>query len=128
LSVNGFVDALKNKTKKKREDPLEKICALARVIAILVAIIAAFVVIPQVAVILLVLGGIAAITNTAEDNLRIYLVTVVLILGAKMLEVIPVAGVPLAAIFGNIATAMVGCSIVAITLRIIARIKSDWVK
>ena len=107
---------------------MDKLCALARAIAVLIAIIAAFVAIPQVAVILLVLGGISAITNSAEDNMRIYLVTVVLILGAKSLEVIPVAGAPLAAIFGNLATALIGVSMVAITLRVIARIKGDWVK
>ena len=105
---------------------MDKISALARALAILIAIIAAFVVIPQAAVILLVLGGISAIVNTPEDNMRLYLVTVLLILGAKSLEVIPVAGPALAAIFTNIGLATLGYSIVAISIRIVLRIKNDW--
>ena len=106
---------------------MEKLCALARAIAILIAIVAAFVAIPQVAVILLVLGAISAIDNTAETSLRVYVVTVVLILGAKSLEVIPAVGVPLAAIFENVGLAMLGYSIAAIAIRIALRIKKDWV-
>lgn len=105
---------------------MDKISALARALAILIAIIAAFVVIPQAAVILLVLGGISAIVNTPEDNMRLYLVTVLLILGAKSLEVIPAAGPALAAIFTNIGLATLGYSIVAISIRIVLRIKNDW--
>ena len=105
---------------------MDKISALARALAILIAIIAAFVVIPQAAVILLVLGGISAIVNTPEDNMRLYLVTVLLILGAKSLEVIPAAGPSLAAIFTNIGLATLGYSIVAISIRIVLRIKNDW--
>lgn len=103
-----------------------KLCALARALAILVAIVAAFVAIPQAAVILLVLGGIAAICNTPEDNIRLYLVTLVLLGFSNMLEVIPAVGTYLAAIFGNIGTATLGYSIVAISIRIVLRIKSDW--
>lgn len=107
---------------------MDKLCALARALAILVAIVAAFVVIPQVAVILLVLGGISAICNTPEDNMRLYLVTVLLILGAKGLEVIPAVGPALATIFTNIGVATLGYSIVAISIRIVLRIRNDWVK
>ena len=105
---------------------MDKLCALARALAILVAIIAAFVAIPQAAVILLVLGGISAICNTPEDNMRLYLVTVLLILGAKGLEVIPAVGPSLAMIFTNIGVATLGYSIVAISIRIVLRIKNDW--
>jgi hypothetical protein len=106
---------------------LSKVCAVARLLAIILAVVAAFVAIPQIACILLVLGAISAITNTAEDNMRIYLATIVLLLGAKMLEAIPVAGGPLAAIYGNVATAILGASVMGITLRIYTRVKSDWV-
>ena len=107
---------------------MDKVCALARLIAVLLAIISPFVAIPQLAAILLVLGGISAITNTAEDNMRIYIVTVVLILGAKTLEALPTVGVPLATIFGNLGVALVGVSIVAISMRVVTRIKGDWIK
>lgn len=107
---------------------MDKLCALARVIAVLVAIVAAFVAIPQAAAILLVLGGIAAICNSPEDNLRAYLATLVLLGFAHLLDSIPAVGAPLAAIFGNIGLAMLGYSIVAIAIRLVLRIKSDWVK
>ena len=107
---------------------MEKVCALARLLAILVAIAAAFVAIPQVAPILLLLGAISGIDNTSQSSLRVYVVTVVLILGAKSLEVIPGLGEPLAEIFGNIGTAMLGYSIVAIAIRMAMRVKADWIK
>lgn len=107
---------------------MDKVCALARLLAILVAIVVAFVDVPQAAVILLVLGGIAAIGNAPEENLRVYVVTLVLLGYAQMLDAIPAVGGPLAAIFANVGVAMLGYSIVAITIRVALRIKSDWVK
>ena len=105
---------------------MEKLCALSRALAVLAAIIAAFVAIPQATVILLVLGGTAAICNTPEENIRLYLVTVVLILGARTLDAIPAIGMSLADIFTNIGIATLGFSIVAISIRIVLRIKNDW--
>jgi hypothetical protein len=107
---------------------MDKIYSAARVIALILAIASAFVVIPYVVAILLILGGIAAIGNDMERNTRIFLATVVLILGAKSLEAIPVAGAPLAAIFAAVGTALLGASIVGITIMIVTRIKTDWVK
>lgn len=107
---------------------MDKLCALARVIAVLVAIVAAFVAIPQAAVILLVLGGIAGVCNTSEGSLRVYVVTILLLADAHLLDAIPAVGTPLAAIFGNVGTAMLGYSIVAIAIRLALRIKADWVK
>jgi hypothetical protein len=108
------------------EEHLEKLCALSRALAILVAIIAAFVAIPQATVVLLVLGGITAICNTPEENMRLYLVTVVLLLGARTLDAIPAIGMSLADIFTNIGVATLGFSIVAISIRIVLRIRNDW--
>jgi hypothetical protein len=125
LCVNASVGDLQH---KNREEHLDKVCALARLVAVLLAIISPFVAIPQLAAILLVLGGIAAITNTAEDNMRSYVVTLVLILGAKTLEALPTVGAPLAVIFGNLGVALVGVSIVAISIRVVTRIKGDWIK
>jgi hypothetical protein len=107
---------------------MDKIYSAARVVALILAIASAFVVIPNVAAILLILGGVAAIGNDMERNTRIFLATVVLILGAKSLEAIPAAGAPLAAIFAAVGTALLGASIVGITIMIVTRIKTDWVK
>jgi len=104
---------------------LEKLYAAARALAVLVAIIAAFVELPYAVVILLVLGGLSAVD---EDNVKTYLIAIVLAIGAQALNAIPAVGTQLAAIFAGIGTAAIGGSIVAVTLTLIMRIKSDWVK
>ena len=95
-----------------------KLFAGARALAVLVAIIGAFATVPYVAAILLILGGIAAIGNKPEDNLRVYLVATVLLLGAKQLEGIPAIGAVLAVIFANIGTGALGASVVGISLNL----------
>jgi hypothetical protein len=107
---------------------MDKLCAVARILGIAVAIASAFVAIPNVAIILLLLGGVAALCNDIERTTRIMLATIVLILGAKTLEALPAVGVPLAAVFAALGTALVGASIVGITMMIITRVRTDWVK
>lgn len=104
---------------------MEKLYAAARALAVIVAIIAAFVEIPSVAVILLILGGLSAVN---EENIKTYLTALVLAIGAPALNAIPGIGGELATIFGGIGLAAIGGSIVAVTLSILLRIKSDWVK
>lgn len=107
---------------------MEKVYAAARALAVILAIVAAFVDVPQAGVALLVLGGIAIIGNAAEHNARVYLATLVLALGAPALSVLPAVGQALAAIFGNLGVVFIGASIVAITIGLARRLKSDWVK
>jgi len=105
---------------------MQKLYTAARAIAVLVAIVAAFVTIPYVAVILLVLGAISAIGNSAETNTRVFLVAIVLTVGSKSLEAIPAIGTYLSTIFGGIGTAAIGASILAITLTLYNRTIADW--
>lgn len=107
---------------------MDKIYSAARAAALILAIASAFIVVPNVAVILMILGGVAAIGNDMERNTRIFLATIILILGAKSLDAIPVAGATLATIFAAVGTALTGASIVAITIMILTRVKTDWVK
>ncbi len=107
---------------------MDKICALARLIGVIVAIVAAFVAIPQTATILLILGGISIFSYKGEDYVRIYASAILLYLAAHTLGEIPSVGMALAAIFGNLGTFLIGSSIVAITLRAFTLIKADWVK
>ena len=107
---------------------MEKVSAAARALAVILAIASAFVTSPLIAPVLLVLGGIAAIGNTPERNSKNYLITIVLLLGARTLEVIPYAGPYLATIFAALGIAFVGASIVAIVITLVLRIKRDWVK
>jgi hypothetical protein len=107
---------------------MDKLCAVARILGIAVAIASAFVAIPNVAAILLVLGGVAALCNDMERTTRIILATIVLVLVAKSLEALPAVGIPLAAIFAAIGTALTGASIVGITMMIVTRVRTDWAK
>ena len=93
-----------------------KLFAGARALAVLAAIIGAFATIPYLAAILLVLGGVAAIGNKPEDNLRVFLTATVLIVGAKQLEALPAVGSYLAVIFANIGTGAFGASAVGVAL------------
>jgi hypothetical protein len=104
------------------------ITAAARALAIIFAIASPFIVTPIMAPLLLVFGGIAAINNNSEKNSRNFLITIVLLLGAKALEVLPVVGPYLATIFSALGIAFVGASIVAIVITLGYRLKRDWVK
>ena len=107
---------------------MNEISAAARALAVILSIISAFVSVPLTAPLLLVFGGIAAIKNTSEKNSRNYLITIVLLLGAKTLEVVPVIGTYLATIFASLGIAFVAASIVAIVITLGYRFKRDWVK
>jgi hypothetical protein len=105
---------------------LSKVCAIARALAVLLAIVGAFVTVPYLAIALLLLGFISAITNTPENNTRIFLITIVLLLGAKTLAVIPTAGESLATVFGNLGIALFGACVMAVVLGVYTRVRSDW--
>ena len=107
---------------------MNEISAAARAIAVILAIASAFVSVPLMATLLLVFGGIAAIKNNSDKNTRNFLMTIVLLLGARTLQTIPVAGPYLATIFESLGVAFVGASIVAIVVTLAYRIKRDWVK
>ena len=107
---------------------MNEICAAARALAVILSIVSAFVSVPLTAPLLLVFGGIAAINNNSEKNSRNFLITVVLLLGAKSLEVLPAVGPQLATIFASLGLAFVGASIVAIVITLGMRLKRDWVK
>ena len=109
---------------------MEKIFAISTLLAVLLAIVSAFVSVPMSAAALLILGGIGALNNTNHPDLRlrIYAAAILLILGAKTLTAIPVVGDPLAAIFSGIAIAVTGASVVGIALAIYQLIKSNLTK
>ena len=106
---------------------MSKLFGAARALAVLLAIVAAFVTIPYVVPVLLILGAISAITNTADQNRTVFLITIVLLLGAKGLTDVPAIGTYLSSIFGNLGTALVGASMLAIAMGAFRRVKSDWV-
>jgi hypothetical protein len=96
-----------------------KVYAGARALALLVAIVAAFVTVPQVATVLLVLGGISAIGNKPEDNMRVYLVATVFTVASGNLSDFVAIGPQLTAIFRNIGGAATGAAAVGAILAIV---------
>ncbi len=96
-------------------------------LAFLIAIISAFVSIPNAAAILLVLGGIGALGSAGDPalRLRIYAAGTILILGAQALDAIPVIGAALANIFSAFGTVFIGASVVCITLAVIQLLRAN---
>jgi len=107
---------------------MNEITAAARGLAVILAIVSAFISVPLTAPLLLVFGAIAAIKNDSERNARNFIITIVLLLGAKTLEVLPAVGPYLVAIFTSLGIAFVGASIAAIVITLAYRLKRDWVK
>jgi hypothetical protein len=107
---------------------LNKIYAVAVLLAVVLAIAGAFAEIPYLAVILLVLGGLTGLGVAKEDQIRLFLVALLLTLASKSLEAIPQVGGYLSSIFGSLGVVAVGASVVAIAVSTVARIKGDWVK
>ena len=105
---------------------MQKVYTISTLVAVILAIVAAFVSIPMAAAIMLVLGGIGGLdnANAPDVRLRIYAATIVLVLGAKSLTAIPAVGAPLAAIFGGVALVLVGASVVGITLAIVQLVRT----
>ena len=105
---------------------MDKISAVGRLLAVILAIASAFVSSPLMVPLLLIFGGIAAIGNTPDRNSKNYQMAIILVLGAKMLEAIPFTGPYLATIFASLGVAFVGASMVAITITLEQRITRDW--
>ena len=107
---------------------MTRISAIGRLLAVLLAIVSAFVSSPIIVPLLLIFGGIAAIGNTPDRNSKNYLIAIVLILGANTLQGMPYVGSYLATIFESLGIAFVGASIIAITITFERRIVADWMK
>ena len=106
---------------------MDKICNIAILLGFIVAIVGAFVAIPNLVAILLVLGAVGGL-NTAEKpdyRLRVYAAAAVLLLGSHLLSEIPAAGAALTAIFSGVAAVFVGFSVVAIVLAIATQVKKN---
>ena len=105
---------------------MSKLYGAARTLAILVAIAAAFVTVPYVAAVLLVLGAIAGVGNSAEDSARVFVIAIVLAVGSKSLEGIPGVGGYLATIFGGIGTAAFGAAVTGVVTGLYRRTMADF--
>jgi hypothetical protein len=108
------------------EEFMERFSAVGRALAVLLAIVSAFVSNPVIAPLLLLFGGIAAIGNTPERNVKNYQMAIILVVGSSLLEAVPYIGGRLDAVFSSLGIAFVGASMVAITITLEQRIVRDW--
>lgn len=102
---------------------LDKVTGLAGALAVLVAIVTAFVPIAglDVAVLLLVLGMVAGIGYDADATLRGGVATVALPLVAAAMGSLPALGTQVGAIFSGFAIAATGAFGVSVLIRVVQR-------
>ncbi len=106
---------------------INKIGAVARIVATLLAIVAAFMAIPSlnVALLLVVLGLIAGLAYSGDEAVRLFLVVLVLPAVSAALAAIPTIGEQLSAFASNIALAATGVATTVIARRLIDNAKGD---
>ena len=102
---------------------MSQVAMIARIIAVLVAIVGAFVGIPFAASILLILGALASFAVPDDERLLLMVATIVLVEFGGGVSALPVVGGPLAAILGNLGLAYLGASITAIIMALAERMK-----
>ncbi len=102
---------------------MAQVAMIARLIAVLVAVVGAFVAIPMAATILLVLGALASTAVEEDQRAALMLATLVLVGVSGGVSVIPVVGGYLAAILANLGLAYLGVAIALILTALVNRLK-----
>lgn len=107
---------------------MNKVYAGARALGILLAIVAAFVVIPNVnvAAALVILGIITGLGVAEENTQRVMIATLVLPVIAAALTNVPQIGEQLSAIASNLGLSIAGSAATVVVARVISRVRSDW--
>ena len=106
---------------------LNKVAGLARALAIILAVVAGFVAIPNldVALVLVVLGLIAGLSYDENTATRLILAVLVLPAVAVAIGTIPTIGAQLAAVAGNVALAAAGAAATLLAIRLFNLAKGD---
>jgi hypothetical protein len=106
---------------------LNKVCSLARALAIILAVVAGFVALGglNTALVLVVLGLISGIAMPREDVMRVGVTVLVLPAVAAALGKIPAIGEQLGAIAGNVALAGAGALAAGIAMSLYNVVKGD---
>jgi len=107
---------------------MNKVYAAARALALILAIAAAFVAIPNlnVAAALVILGIVTGIGASTDDGMRIMLAVLVLPAIGVALGNIPQIGEQLGAVATNLGLNIAGVGATMVVRRIIALLKGDW--
>jgi hypothetical protein len=93
------------------------------IVGIAVAIVGAFVAIPQMATVLLVAGLIVGIFVIGDHHVRVMVTALVLTGLARTFDAVPAVGTYVSAILANIGVLVVGVSVMIILRNIYARLK-----
>lgn len=101
---------------------LAKVAGIVRLIAIIVAIVGAFIAIPMEAAILVVLGIISALGTPLDQRMGVSIAALALIFLSDQLDAIPAIGTYLGDITGNIGIAASGAALMGILLTLYSRI------
>jgi len=104
---------------------MEKVSGLARALTVVVAVIAAFVAIPEVMLVLVVLGLIAGLGYNAAAIPNLTLTILVLPLAGAALANIPNVGEQLNAVAGNVALGLAGAAATAVAVSLFNLVKGD---
>ncbi len=105
---------------------LDKVARLARVLGVILAVVAAFVAIPaQVGLILVVLGIIAGLAYGPADFIRLGIFALVLPVAGSALMTVPVIGATLGAILTNVGLAVAGILATRVALRLYEIVVGD---
>ena len=94
---------------------------IATWLALAISVIAAFVMIPHAALVLVVLGLAAGSQWSRDDSVRV-IVTAMFLVGVTALDAVPQVGTQLGAILGNVGQVAAGASIALIARNIWARL------
>ena len=94
---------------------------IATWLALAISVIAAFVMIPYAALVLVVLGLAAGSQWSRDDSVRV-IVTAMFLVGVTALDAVPQVGTQLGAILGNLGQVAAGASIALIARNIWARL------
>ena len=107
---------------------MNRVYAVTRALGVLLAIVAAFVAIPNlnVAAALVILGIITGLGVAEENTQRLLIAALVLPVVAIALGNIPQLGEQLSAVAANLGTNVAGSAAAAIAMRIVALLKADW--
>ena len=93
------------------------------IIGVAVAIVGAFVAIPQMATVLLVAGLIVGVFVIGDHHVRVLVTAVVLTALAGTFNAVPAVGTYISAILANIGVLVVGVAVMIILRNIYARLK-----
>lgn len=107
---------------------MDKILAVVRVLAVILAVATMFVTVPYAAPILLVLGLVGAVGVPVEDGPRFFIMAVLLTVAPKAFDAIPTVGAYIDTFLTSLGLAIMGVAVGSIIKGLFVRIRGDWVK